>query len=104
MTRKFLQMGMTRAKRYANHKGGKKYKPATKDVIEVGVNDRWKGREEKAEASAIFKEVWERARDHEQYQEMKQSFLKRQKEWDRDRSSVKGAPSTETNSKSRSLE
>ena len=25
MARKFLQMGMTRAKRYANHKGGRKY-------------------------------------------------------------------------------
>ena len=25
MARKFLQMGMTRARRYANHKGGKKY-------------------------------------------------------------------------------
>jgi hypothetical protein len=25
MSRKFLQMGMTRAKRYANHKGGQKY-------------------------------------------------------------------------------
>lgn len=26
MARKFLQMGYTRARRYANHKGGKKYK------------------------------------------------------------------------------
>src|SRR5262245_53149918 len=25
MTRKFIQMGMTRARRYANHKGGRKY-------------------------------------------------------------------------------
>ena len=29
MSRKFLQMGWTRARRYANHKGGKKYDKAT---------------------------------------------------------------------------
>lgn len=28
MARKFLQMGYTRSRRYANHKGGKKYPPA----------------------------------------------------------------------------
>ena len=27
MARKFLQMGWTRARRYANHKGGRKYDP-----------------------------------------------------------------------------
>ncbi|KAL5113415.1 hypothetical protein ACEQ8H_008712 [Pleosporales sp. CAS-2024a] len=29
MSRKFLQMGMTRAKRYPNHKGGRKYTKET---------------------------------------------------------------------------
>ena len=28
MARKFLQMGYTRARRYANHKSGRKYAPA----------------------------------------------------------------------------
>ena len=98
MSRKFLQMGMTRAKRYANHKGGRKYEPATKGegqtgrhVIKVDVNEKWKGREEKAEASEIFKGVWEKARDYEPYQEMKKAFLKRQKEWDKERGVAKGA-------------
>ena len=30
MARKFLQMGYTRSRRYANHKGGRKYDPATR--------------------------------------------------------------------------
>ena len=56
MARKFLQMGMTRAKRYANHKGGRKYGPGGK-VLD-GEGD-WAGRKEKEEASTIFREVWE---------------------------------------------
>ena len=90
MSRKFLQMGMTRAKRYANHKGGKKYGPSvkettkgTREVIKVAVDEDWEGRKEKEEASAIFKQVWERARDYEPYQEMKKAFLKRQKDWEK---------------------
>ena len=88
MSRKFLQMGMTRAKRYANHQGGKKYKSdvegavkKNKEVIEVSADQDWKGRKEKEEASAIFREVWERARDYEPYQEMKKDFLRQQKAW-----------------------
>lgn len=48
MARKFIQMGYTRARRYANHKGGKKYdekrqvKPLDHDPV-------------KAEAAAVFK-------------------------------------------------
>src|SRR6187401_1745491 len=32
MARKFLQMGWTRARRYANHPTGRKYDPKTKEV------------------------------------------------------------------------
>ncbi len=35
MARKFIQMGYTRARRYANHKGGKKYKGAVPDDKKV---------------------------------------------------------------------
>jgi len=55
MTRKFIQTGLTRSKRYANHKGGRKYGPNGK------VLDKWTGddvdgkRKEKEEASEIFK-------------------------------------------------
>src|SRR6201985_1257799 len=33
MARKFLQMGWTRARRYANHKGGRKYDPKTGEEL-----------------------------------------------------------------------
>ncbi|KAL9073372.1 MAG: hypothetical protein Q9161_002987 [Pseudevernia consocians] len=90
MARKFLQMGMTRARRYANHKGGKKYLPGGKGSGEVldGDGDGWKGSEgwkEKDEASRVFKEVLEKARASTGYQVKKAEFLKRQKEWDKQR-------------------
>ncbi len=92
MARKFLQMGMTRAKRYANHKGGRKYRDGVegggkREVIQVG---EWEGRREKEEASGVFRGVWERARGHGPYLEMKGVFLKRQKEWDRERMAGEG--------------
>lgn len=90
MARKFLQMGMTRARRYANHKGGRKYLQGGKGSGEVmdGDGDGWKGSEgwkEKDEASRIFKEVWDKARALKGYQVKKAEFLKRQKEWDKRR-------------------
>jgi hypothetical protein len=51
MARKFIQMGYTRARRYANHKGGRKYGP---DGVELPRgNDAVK-----AESAAIFYAVW----------------------------------------------
>lgn len=65
MTRKFLQMGYTRSRRYANHKSGRKYKEGTKEVL---------AREEdtvKAESAKIFYEKWKKAREDAIYLEMK---------------------------------
>jgi len=81
MARKFIQMGMTRAKRYANHAGGRKYGKDGKE-LEKSTGHRDKG--EKEESSAIFKEVWERCRKHDGYQRKKEAFQKEQKEWDRE--------------------
>jgi len=80
MSRKFLQMGMTRAKRYANHKGGRKYDQATGEEL---VQDKdFEGKDEKLEASLIFREVWEKAKCHDGYLAKKERFIKEQKEWD----------------------
>jgi hypothetical protein len=65
MARKFLQMGYTRSRRYANHKSGRKYKEGTREVLE---------RQEdtvKAESAKIFYEKWKKAREDKQYLEMK---------------------------------
>lgn len=82
MARKFIQMGMTRSKRYANHKGGRKY---DKEGKELEKSKAHKGRDEKHQASQVFREVWERCKAHEGYQVKKEAFLKEQREWERER-------------------
>ena len=65
MARKFLQMGYTRSRRYANHKSGRKYKEGSRQVLE---------REEdpvKAQSAQIFYEKWRIAREDKEYLEMK---------------------------------
>lgn len=79
MTRKFIQMGMTRAKRYANHRGGRKYNAEGKEKAKVD----HEGKAKKEEASLIFREVWERCKAHEGYVRKRQRFLEDQKIWAR---------------------
>jgi Domain of unknown function (DUF4385) len=52
MARKFLQMGYTRARRYANHKTGRKYAPGTKIVLPQEEDPI------KAQSAKIFYEKW----------------------------------------------
>jgi hypothetical protein len=48
------------------------------------------GRDEKEEASRIFRDVWERCKSHEGYQKLKEEFLREQKEWPgREKGSIK---------------
>ncbi|KAF7923389.1 uncharacterized protein EAE97_010827 [Botrytis byssoidea] len=87
MSRKFIQMGMTRSKRYANHKGGRKYDIGKDGVkVEIQKSQGHKGQEDKLIASGIFKEMWERCRGHEGYKVLKEKFQKELK----DRISVHG--------------
>lgn len=62
MARKFLQMGITRARRYANHPGGRKYKKGTREIIPIREID-----EEKAESARIFSEKYYLAKNDEVY-------------------------------------
>ena len=39
LARKFLQIGLTRARRYTNYKGGRKYDPKDKHQLETGTGD-----------------------------------------------------------------
>lgn len=57
MARKYLQMGYTRARRYANYKGGRKY---DKDK-EYAPLDRGTGDPQKAASAAIFYQCWKKA-------------------------------------------
>lgn len=54
MARKFLQMGFTRARRYANRKSGRKY-DSNHDLTAIAPDPV------KAAAAAVFYEVWQRA-------------------------------------------
>ena len=73
MARKFLQMGYTRARRYANYRGGKKYDKEN----DYAALERGTGEQEKAEAAAIFYEVWKKAEAIPAYTAMKKDWKKR---------------------------
>lgn len=67
MARKYLQMGFTRARRYANYKGGKKYdREKNYRPFEKGT-----GEPEKAMAAAIFYKCWKEAEADEKYAKLK---------------------------------
>lgn len=96
MARKFIQMGMTRAKRYANHKGGKKYDRSEREVekeggerVELAKSQGHEGQDEKLAASEVFKAVWRTCMSDERYLKVKKEFLEEQKEWDKARKKVK---------------
>ena len=69
MARKFIQMGYTRARRYANHKSGRKWNDDHTAVLP---------REDdpvKAESAAIFYEFWVKAREDETYLKLRDRHL-----------------------------
>ena len=64
MARKFLQMGWTRARRYANHKSGRKYDEKTGEELPREED------KEKAESAAIFYKLYVKAREDKDYKKM----------------------------------
>jgi len=70
MARKYLQMGYTRARRYANYKGGRKYdKENNYDLLQRGT-----GSEQKAQAAKIFYESYKKAEADPVYAQMKKDW------------------------------
>ncbi len=69
MARKFIQMGYTRARRYTNYKGGRKYNEdgsiKERDIDPI-----------KAESAAIFKKKWDEIRKDEDYLKRKKKHQK----------------------------
>jgi hypothetical protein len=63
MARKFLQMGFTRSRRYANHHSGKKYDETGK----VRPQDAGSEESPKAESARIFYSFYEKAKDDPKY-------------------------------------
>ena len=79
MCRKFLEMGFTRARRYANHRDGKKYdkfgnvKPQEKDALTC----------DKAVSATIFKKMRDKVTKDETYQTMRKKWRELEKKYDR---------------------
>jgi hypothetical protein len=65
MARKFLQMGFTRARRYANHKSGRKWSPDRSETLPLDVDPV------KAESAQIFYARYARAKNDPDYLRMK---------------------------------
>lgn len=73
MARKYLQMGFTRARRYANYKGGKKYDNKNDyQLLEKGT-----GQQEKANAAAVFYDKWKEAESNSTYAHLKKSWKRK---------------------------
>lgn len=71
MARKFIQMGWTRSRRYANHPGGRKYKPGTREVLPQQIDPV------KAESAAIFFKQLQRVRQNADYQRLAEAHKAR---------------------------
>ena len=77
MARKFLEMGFTRARRYANHKDGKKYdknrniKPQEPDALTS----------DKARSARIFKHVRDIVANDPIYKQMRKSWREEEPKW-----------------------
>lgn len=83
MARKFLQMGYTRSRRYANHKSGQKYDgPVPSDKKGVsGAHGRKilpiESDPEKAKSAGIFYEAWQKVKVDKVYNTMRETFIAR---------------------------
>ena len=92
MARKYLQMGFTRARRYANHSDGHKYQqsnPSDKLVLyPYSSGSKFKENpilpqsadaltNEKAQVAQLFKEYWFKAKNNLDYLALKEDFKKK---------------------------
>ena len=85
MARKFLQMGYTRSRRYANHKSGKKYDgpvPADKKGVSGAHGRPQLPREidaEKAASADVFYAAWQKAKGDEVYNQLRKEHIEKYK-------------------------
>jgi len=77
MARKFLEMGFTRARRYANHASGKKY--GSRGEILPQESDALTN--EKARAARVFKEKRDLAANDSTYKRMRIEWRKKENEF-----------------------
>ena len=71
MCRKFLEMGFTRSRRYANHNSGRKYKKGTKEILPQESDHNTS---KYAESARIFKRVRDVAAKRKTYVTMRKEW------------------------------
>ena len=71
MARKFLQMGYTRSRRYANHRSGRKYAKGTRRVLPRAADPV------KAQSAKIFFAAWRAAAGNKTYLALKRQHRAR---------------------------
>jgi hypothetical protein len=67
MARKYLQMGFTRAMRYAKYPGGQKYDDEGRERHP----EQWADPDKRA-AAVVFRDAWQAVRDDDAYQRLRQ--------------------------------
>ena len=73
MCRKFLEMGFTRARRYANHNSGRKYKKGTRNILP---QEKDHATSKYAQSATIFKKVRDLVAKNEIYVRMRKEWRK----------------------------
>lgn len=76
LAKKYLHMGFTRSRRYANHKSGKKYQCKDGEWSILKQEQDW-NTSEKAKSAEIFKKFWYLAKDNQKYLKLKQEFIQK---------------------------
>ena len=71
MCRKFLEMGFTRARRYANHNSGRKYKKGTKQILP---QEKDHATSKYAQSARIFKHVRDLVAKSDDYVRMRKEW------------------------------
>lgn len=72
IARKYLQMGFTRARRYANYPGGRKYLPHS-----LKTAPKFTGDPIKAKSAKLFYKKWRAAENNNKYKKLKNEWKKR---------------------------
>jgi hypothetical protein len=75
MAKKYLHMGFTRSRRYANHKSGKKWSKESGECKILPQEEDWETNE-KARSAKIFYSYWKIAREDKQYLQQKERFIR----------------------------
>ncbi len=76
MAKKYLHMGFTRSRRYANHKSGRKWVNEGGEWNVLPQESDW-DTNEKAESAKVFYEYWVKARENTYYLKLKQKHNER---------------------------